>query len=96
LHDGVVGGGVFGRRLVHAHAEWRQWGSPIYRVVRIAPAAFVDVARAFAVPSFADGRAHADAGIGLRVAVPGAGVLRADVARGLRDGEMSLSFGWIR
>jgi hypothetical protein len=96
LDDGVIGDGVFGRRLAHAHGEWRKWGSPLYRVVRIAPAAFVDVARAFAVPEFGDPRAHADVGVGVRVAFPGAGVLRADVARGLRDGQMALSFGWTR
>jgi outer membrane translocation and assembly module TamA len=66
------------------------------RVLRIAPSVFVDVARAYDAPPFADSRAHVDVGVGLRVAVPGAGVLRADVARGLRDGEMALSFGWTR
>jgi hypothetical protein len=96
LDDGAIGDGVFGRQLVHAHAEWRRWGRPVYRVVRLAPAAFVDVARAFAVPSFADPRAHADVGVGLRLGFPGAGALRADVARSLRDGRMALSFGWTR
>jgi hypothetical protein len=65
-------------------------------VIRVAPATFVDIARAHRVPAFADRRAHVDVGAGLRIAFPGAGVLRADVARGLRDGETALSFAWTR
>jgi hypothetical protein len=34
--------------------------------------------------------------VGLRVAVPGAGLLRADFAHGLHDGRNALSFGWTR
>jgi hypothetical protein len=93
LHDGVIRG-IFGRRLVHAGGEWTCWSRPVMRAVRLAPAVFVDTARAFAVPAFGDGRAHFDAGVGIRVAIPGAGVLRADVAHGLRDGRTVLSFGW--
>ena len=77
-------------------AEWRRWRSPVLRVLRVAPAAFVDVARAYDAPAFADSRAHVDVGAGLRIAIPGAGVLRADIARGLRDGEMAVSVGWAR
>jgi predicted double-glycine peptidase len=96
LHDGVVRG-VFGRRLVHAGVEWSYWRTrPVVRALRLAPALFVDTGRAFAVPAFGDRRAHVDAGAGIRVALPGAGVLRADVAHGLRDGRTVLSFGWIR
>jgi predicted double-glycine peptidase len=96
LHDGAIRDAVFGRTVVSAGAEWRRWGPPVLRVLRVAPAAFVDVARASQAPPFADSRAHLDVGVGVRVAVPGAGVLRADLARGLRDGEMALSFGWTR
>jgi hypothetical protein len=96
LHDGVIRDAVFGRSVASASVEWRRWGPAMMRVLRIAPAAFVDVARAYDAPPFADPRAHADVGVGVRVAVPGAGVLRADVARGLRDGEMALSFGWTK
>jgi hypothetical protein len=95
LHDGVVRG-VLGRRLVHAGAEWAYWSGPVRRTLRVAPAVFVDVGRAFDVPPFGDRRAHTDAGAGIRVAIPGAGVLRADVAHGLRDGRTVLSFGWLR
>lgn len=96
LDGGVVDRAVFGRRLVHAGAEWRWWMQPQRRPLRVAPAAFVDVARATRGADFTDARAHVDAGVGLRVAVPGAGVVRLDVARGLRDGRMALSIGWTR
>jgi predicted double-glycine peptidase len=96
LHDGVIRDGVFGRAVASGGAEWRRWRSPVLRVLRIAPAAFVDVARAYDAPAFADARAHVDVGAGLRMAIPGAGVLRADIGRGLRDGEMAVSVGWTR
>lgn len=95
LRDGRIAG-VFGSRLVHAGIEWRRWRSPLARAIRMAPAAFVDAARAFDPPVFGDRRAHVDAGVGLRVAIPAAGVVRIDLARGLRDGEMALSVGWVR
>jgi outer membrane translocation and assembly module TamA len=63
-------------------------------VLRVAPAAFVDGARAFRAAPFSDTRGHVDVGLGLRVALPGAGVFRADIARGLRDGNLALSFGY--
>jgi hypothetical protein len=96
LHDGAIRDGVFGRRLAYAGIEWRRWISRGFGPVRLSPAVFVDAARAGAVPAFADRRAHVDVGAGLRIAVPSAGVLRADVARGLRDGQMAVSFGWGR
>jgi hypothetical protein len=96
LHDGVIRDGVFGRVVASGGAEWRRWRTPVLRALRIAPAAFVDVARAYDAPAFADARAHVDAGLGVRVAIAGAGVIRADVARGLRDGQMAVSVGWSR
>lgn len=96
LHDGIIRDGVFGRRLVHGGAEWRRWTQTLARPVRIAPAVFLDVARAGGVLHGADARAHFDLGAGLRIAVPGAGVVRIDLARGLRDGSMALSAGWTR
>ncbi len=95
LHDGIIRG-VFGRRLSHGGVEWRYWRGSIFRTLRVAPAGFVDIARAGQVPAFGDDRTHMDAGVGVRMAVPGAGVMRIDVARGLRDGETSLSIGWTR
>ena len=95
LDDGVIRG-VFGRRLAHAGTEWRRWRGPVFKVLHVAPALFIDLARAFAVADFGDKRTHVDAGAGMRVAIPGAGVLRIDVARGLHDGETAVSFGWTR
>jgi peptidase C39-like protein len=96
LHDGVVRDGIFGRRLLDGGAEWRRWATPRGKLLRIAPAVFVDIARASRGLPGADGRWHADAGAGLRISVPGSGALRIDLARGLRDGGMALSAGWIR
>jgi hypothetical protein len=96
LRDGVVAGGVFGRRVAHAGIEWTRWRARRVKTLRLAPAVFLDIARAGRAPDFADDRPHADLGAGLRVAVPAGGILRVDVARGLRDGEMALSFGWSR
>ena len=76
--------------------EWRRWRGPLARAIRIAPAVFVDAARAFKAPAFGDQRTHVDVGVGVRLAIPTAGVVRVDVARGLRDGEMALSIGLTR
>lgn len=93
LDDGRIEGEVFGRTLTHGSAELRHWLKPVQKVVRLAPAAFIDVARAG--HRMAPGAAwHADAGVGLRVTLPGSGVLRIDVGKGLRDGATALSFGW--
>lgn len=97
LDDGIVEGGVFGRRLAFASAELQRWIEPKPQpLLRLAPAVFVDVARASrGLPGF-DGRLHYDAGAGIRVALLGFGVLRADVAHGLRDGRTAFSVGWQR
>ncbi|MCC6992797.1 MAG: BamA/TamA family outer membrane protein, partial [Acidobacteria bacterium] len=96
LPAGVVGGSAFGRRLAHATLEYQH---PLPQlpagVVRIA--AFADTARAWARPDAAPGRSwQTDVGAGVRVALPGrGGMLRADVARGLRDGGVVVSAGWL-
>lgn len=92
LDDGVVDG-VFGRRLVHASAEWQR---PVgHRALSMVQAAlFVDAARAWrgagpAVPL------QVDAGAGLRIALPrGGGRARVDLARGLRGGGTVFSASW--
>jgi hypothetical protein len=96
LHDGVIRDAVFGRGLVGGGVEWRRWGGPFKRVLRFAPALFADVARAYDVPAFGDSRTHVDAGAGLRLAIPGAGVLRTDLGVGVRDGKWAISVGWVR
>ncbi|HJR59353.1 MAG TPA: hypothetical protein VJ813_08150, partial [Vicinamibacterales bacterium] len=93
LDDGRITGDVFGRRLYHVGVEARRWLTPAMKVLRLAPAAFLDVAAA--EDRLQPGRAwHADAGAGLRIALPGSGVLRLDVGKGLRDGATALSMGW--
>ena len=96
LEHGVVRGGAFGRHLIHAGLEGRHWLQPRRKPIRFAPAAFLDAARAFRGLDGADQAWQFDAGVGIRVAVPGSGVLRIDVAHGLRDGRNALSVGWVR
>jgi len=95
LDAGRIAGDVFGRTVWHAGGELRRWTRPAaFKVVRIAPALFLDAARASRRLSEGDAW-HVDVGLGVRLAVPGSGVLRVDVGRGLRDGSSHLSAGWI-
>jgi hypothetical protein len=96
LDDGAIGGGVYGRTLVHGGLEWRGWRQLLRWPVRYAPAVFVDTARAFHQAAGFDARWHVDVGAGVRLNVPGAGVVRMDLARGLRDGRTTVSVGWTR
>ena len=91
LDEGVITGDAFGRRVVHAGVEWR------HRLASLGPltlhlAAFGEGAAA----SHGDRPAsrHLDAGIGVRVRVPGEGAMRIDYARGLDDGRQAVSVGW--
>ena len=95
LDDGVITGGVFGRRVYSAGAEWRAWSRPLKGALRFAPAAFVDAARAERRLTPND-QWHVDAGAGLRIALPGSNILRIDVAKGVRDGKTAFSVGWMR
>ena len=95
LDAGVVSGPVFGRQLVHGSVEYQR---PLLTAQggALQVAAFADTARAWS-PVGDHGRRswHADAGVGLRIALPGiGGTTRVDIARGLRDGRMALSAGW--
>ena len=72
-----------GTRLLHASGEAQRWWSA--GLVRTAAAAFVDAARVGGRLEMGT-RGDVDAGIGFRVALPGAGTVRADVASGLRHG----------
>jgi hypothetical protein len=85
----------FGRSLRYASAEGQRWfaGSPF---VRIALAAFVDVVQASRRVIASDGLMQTDVGGGVRLRIPGAqGLLRVDVAHGLRDGANALTIGWV-
>lgn len=94
LNGGVVTGQVFGRTLAHASVEHeRRLVARVGGVLGVA--AFVDLAHA-SRRAWPDDAWQADAGLGLRVHLPGgAGALRLDVARGLRDRRHALSAGWV-
>jgi hypothetical protein len=96
LDEGVITGGVFGRQLLHARVEWRHWTHPGRWPIRIAPATFVDMARAMRGLPSTDLRTHVDAGAGVRVSLAGIGVMRIDLAKGLRDGRTAFTVGWER
>jgi hypothetical protein len=97
LLDGdSIGAGVFGRRLVSGGVEYQHWSRPSKWLLQYAPAAFVDVARATRGMQGSITAAQIDAGLGLRVAAPGSGILRIDLAHGLRDGRTALSVMWQR
>lgn len=96
LDDGVITGGVFGRRLAYAGAEARRWIRPGRWPMRVAPVAFVDVARAWNGLATTDSRTQVDVGAGVRVSLAMLGTLRVDVGHGLRDGRNAISVGWER
>ena len=96
LNDGVIRGGVFGKRLAFGALEVQQWLKPGKWPVRVAPAVFLDIARASRGLVSSTDRAQVDAGAGIRFSLPGMGVLRVDLARGLRDGRSGVSIGWQR
>jgi len=96
LEDGVVVGSVFGRRLAFANAEVQHWQSLGKWAIRIAPAAFVDTARATQGFAGASTSTQVDVGAGVRLSLLGLGVLRVDVAHGLRDGSNAFSIGFVR
>lgn len=94
LDGGRITSEVFGRRLQHASGEARIWLPPVKQILRVAPAVFVDAARATRRREPGDAW-HVDGGVGLRIAA-GGNVLRVDVGKGLRDGATAFSVGWSR
>jgi hypothetical protein len=91
ITDGQIRAERIGRHLVYTSGEAQRWWEA-QAGVRLAAAAFVDMAR---IDRRAEPRARTDVdvGLGARIAVPGlTGVLRIDVAKGLRDGATALSF----
>jgi hypothetical protein len=95
FEESAVTGAAFGRRLVFASIEYEH---PVARS-RAGPmsiAGFVDTARAYerlgtlgASPFFVN------IGVGLRIHVAGAGVVRVDIAKDLYDGHTLLSVGLL-
>ena len=91
ISDGELRVEQIGRRISYASGEVQRWWRGMPRI-QVGAAAFVDVARVNrrAAP---EPRTDVDLGIGARVAVPGlSGIVRVDVAKGLRDGSTALSF----
>jgi outer membrane translocation and assembly module TamA len=85
---------VFGRTLTYANVEAQRWfDRPL--LPRLGLAGFVDAARATRGVATSSSAIHVDVGGGLRIRIPGAeGVLRVDVAHGVRDGANALTVGW--
>jgi hypothetical protein len=94
IDDGIIRDAVFGRHVIDAGVEGRKWMQVSRKPVRVAPAIFVDLARAYHALDPENERWQADVGAGLRIAIPGAGVLRVDLAHGVADGRTALSMGW--
>ena len=90
IDDGRLRVERLGRSLAHASGEFQEWRS-VGSVLHVAGAAFIDQAwtgRRFAGDAIAD----VDAGVGIRLAAPLLpGVLRVDLAKGLRDGNTAVS-----
>jgi predicted double-glycine peptidase len=96
LDDGVIDArqSAFGRTLTYATAEAQRWfDRPLLPQVGLA--GFVDTARATRGVAGSSTATHLDVGGGFRIRIPGAdGVLRVDVAHGIRDGANALTVGW--
>jgi predicted double-glycine peptidase len=97
LEGGVIDltpASTFGRTLRFASAEAQRW-LPKPALVRVAIAGFVDVAQATRRIDGTTGPVQTDAGGGIRIRIPGApGLLRLDIAHGLRNGANALTVGW--
>jgi hypothetical protein len=96
IDDGIIRDAVFGRHVVDSSVEGQRWLQLSRKPIRFAPAVFLDVARAYHTLDDPSQRWQTDVGAGLRVAIPGSGVFRIDVAHGLVDGRTALSMGWSK
>jgi peptidase C39-like protein len=96
IDDGIIRDAAFGRHVVEAGVEGRHWLQLARKPIRFAPALFLDVARAYHALDPQNERWQTDVGAGLRIAVPGSGVFRIDLAHGLADGRTALSMGWAK
>jgi hypothetical protein len=91
ISDGEIRAERIGRHVFYTSGEAQRWWVAKAQV-RVGAAAFVDAAR---TDRRIGPRAQSDVdlGIGARLSIPGvSGVLRVDVAKGLRDGATALSF----
>jgi len=96
INDGVIRDAVFGRHVINGGLEWRRWMQPARKPVRLGPAVFMDVGRGFRGLDSSSERWQSDVGAGFRLAIPGSGALRVDIAHGLCDGRNALSMGWTK
>jgi outer membrane protein assembly factor BamA len=89
--DGVLGDEAIGRELVLLNLEWRRrvLSRPTVQVTCVTFLDAASVGRTAQGP----GAAYLDVGVGLRVGLPGAGILRLDFGHGLLDGNNALSIG---
>ena len=95
LVDDIISGPAFGRSLLYITAESTRWLSAP-RLIRLGLAAFADAAETSR--RLDEGSvAHVDAGAGVRLRLPGSasGMVRADYAVGLRDGQQRISVGIV-
>jgi len=92
LDDGRVSVERIGRSLASISVEAQHWWH-VRGIVPAGGALFVDAART-SRRLRSDPIADVDVGAGVRLAVSGAGLVRVDVARGLRDGDVALSVSW--
>jgi uncharacterized protein YvpB len=91
ISDGEIRAERIGRHVFYTSGEAQRWWVAKAQV-RVGAAAFVDAAK---TDRRIGPRAQTDVdlGIGARLSIPGvSGVLRVDVAKGLRDGATALSF----
>jgi tetratricopeptide (TPR) repeat protein len=91
MHHGILGESPIARSLQLGNLEWRrrlaQWGE-----LQLGSVLFIDAARVARAVNSAD-RALVDVGVGLRVGVRGAPVIRVDFGHGLSDGKNALFVG---
>ena len=91
ISDGELRVEQIGRQISYTSGEVQRWWRGRTRS-QVGAAAFVDVAQVDRRVA-PDARTDVDVGIGARIALPGlSGMLRVDVAKGLRDGSTALSF----
>ena len=89
VDDGRLQVEQMGRRLLAVSVEGQRWWSA--GLLRTAVAAFIDSTRVTGRLD-AGARSDVDAGVGLRLVLPGAGTIRADMANGLIHGGTRWSF----
>jgi hypothetical protein len=94
LHGGIIDGPVFGRSVAHVSLEGQRWlARP--SLIRAGIAVFADLAGASHRLRSAEGPLQLDAGVGLRLRLPGRDkTLRVDYGRGIANGANALTVGW--